>query len=109
MGLMYLSSPLVFGLLAWYPRLRRPCVMAGLVIMCLALGLSSLSETVPHLIASQGVFYAVGGALCYSPAIMFMGEWFVKRKGLAFGIMWVSVAILGYTSYIIGASLQTDL
>jgi MFS family permease len=90
MGLMYLSAPLVFGMLAWYPRSRRPCVMIGLIIMCLALGLSSLSQTVPHLIASQGMFYAIGGGLCYSPAITFMDEWFVKKKGLAFGVMWVS-------------------
>lgn len=90
MGLMYLSAPLVFGMLAWYPKFRRPCIMVGLVIMALALGLSSLGQTVPHLIASQGVFYAIGGALCYSPAITFMDEWFVKRKGLAFGMMWVS-------------------
>lgn len=65
--------------------------MIGLLIMCLSLGLSSLSQTVPHLIVSQGLFYAIGAALCYSPTITFMDEWFVKRKGLAFGIMWVSL------------------
>jgi MFS family permease len=89
MGLMYLSSPLVFALLAWYPHSRRPCISIGLIIMCLALGLSSLSQTVTHLIISQGVFYGIGGALCYSPTIFFMDEWFVQKKGLAFGIMWV--------------------
>jgi MFS family permease len=89
MGLMYLATPLVFGLFAWYPGVRRQCITIGLIIMCLSLGLSSLSQTVPHLIATQGVFYAIGGALCYSPVIAFMDEWFVKRKGLAFGIMWV--------------------
>ncbi|KAF2623981.1 putative MFS monocarboxylate transporter [Macroventuria anomochaeta] len=95
MGLMYLSSPLVFGMLAWYPKLRRPCILIGLIIMCLSLGLSSLSTTVPHLIASQGVFYAIGGALCYSPAITFMDEWFVKRKGMAFGMMWAGTGLGG--------------
>jgi MFS family permease len=89
MGLMYLSSPLIFGFFAWYPNLRRRCITIGLIIMCLSLGLSSLSQTVSHLIASQGVFYAIGGALCYSPVVAFMDEWFVNRKGLAFGIMWV--------------------
>lgn len=89
MGLMYLSSPFVFALLAWYPHARRPCIAIGLVIMCLALGLSSLSGTVTHLIISQGIFYGIGGAMCYSPVITFMDEWFVKRKGLAYGIMWV--------------------
>jgi hypothetical protein len=63
--------------------------MIGLLTMCLSLGLSSLSQTVPHLIASQGIFYAIGGALCYCPVVAFMDEWFVNRKGLAFGIMWV--------------------
>lgn len=92
MGIMYLSSPFVFGLLAWYPRQRRACILAGLVLMCLALGLSSLSTTVPHLIITQGVFYAIGGGMCYCPTITFMDEWFVKRKGLAFGCMWVCSA-----------------
>ncbi|KAF2819411.1 MFS general substrate transporter [Ophiobolus disseminans] len=95
MGLMYLSTPLVFGLFAWHPNIRRRCITVGLITMCLALGLSSLSQTVPHLIASQGVFYAIGGALCYSPVVAFMDEWFVKKKGLAFGIMWAGTGIGG--------------
>ncbi|KAH7087172.1 major facilitator superfamily domain-containing protein [Paraphoma chrysanthemicola] len=95
MGLMYLSSPLVFGFFAWYPNYRRRCITIGLIIMCLSLGLSSMSETVPHLIASQGVFYAIGGALCYSPVVSFMDEWFVNKKGLAFGIMWAGTGIGG--------------
>lgn len=99
MGLMYLSAPLVFGMLAWYPRFKRPCVMIGLIIMCLSLGLSSLSTTVPHLIVSQGVFYAIGGTLCYNPAITFMDEWFVKRKGLAFGTMWVCIQLHSAASH----------
>jgi MFS family permease len=89
MGLLYLSSPIVFGLFAWYPKSRRPSILIGLLTMCLALGLSSLSQTVTHLIVTQGGLYAIGGALCYSPAILFLNEWFVQKKGLAFGMMWV--------------------
>ncbi|RYN94916.1 hypothetical protein AA0120_g3558 [Alternaria tenuissima] len=95
MGLMYLLSPLISGFFAWYPNTRRRCIIIGLIIMCLSLGLSSLSQTVPHLIASQGVFYAIGGALCYVPVVAFMEQWFVKRKGLAFGIMWAGTGIGG--------------
>lgn len=93
MGIMYLSAPLVFGLMIRFPWTKRPAIGVGLITMCLALGLSSLSTTVTHLIATQGVIYAIGGALAYSPAIQFMDEWFVKRKGLAFGVMWVSASI----------------
>ncbi|KAJ8111841.1 hypothetical protein OPT61_g5660 [Boeremia exigua] len=95
MGIMYLSSPLIFGFMAWYPRMKRLCIMIGLLTMCASLGLSSLSTTVPHLIASQGAAYAIGGALCYSPTISFMDEWFVKRKGLAFGMMWAGTGLGG--------------
>lgn len=81
--------------------------MIGLIIMCLSLGLSSLSTTVPQLITSQGIFYAIGGAMCYSPAITFMDEWFVKRKGLAFGVMWVSYNLSLYSQYY-STSLSTQ-
>lgn len=95
MGLMYLGAPLVFGLLQAYPQTKRPAIVGGLVTMCLALGLSSLSQNVTHLIVTQGVFYALGGSFAYSPAIQFMDEWFVKRKGLAFGVMWVRIHFFG--------------
>jgi MFS family permease len=91
LGLIYLSSPFLYALSAWYPKAQRSCIMIGLVIMCLSLRLSSLSQTVLHLIVSQGLFYAIGAAMCYSPGITFMDEWFVRREGLAFGIMWDSL------------------
>ncbi|KAF2734855.1 putative MFS monocarboxylate transporter [Polyplosphaeria fusca] len=95
MGLMYLSAPLVFGTIQRFPGSRRPAIAGGLLVMCLALGLSSLAGTVAQLIVTQGVFYAVGGALVYSPVIMFMDEWFVKRKGFAFGVMWAGTGLGG--------------
>lgn len=57
--------------------------------MCLALGLSSFSTSVTHLIMSQGVAYGIGGCLAYTPSILFLSDWFVEKKGLAFGIVWV--------------------
>ena len=43
------------------------------------------------MIVTQGVLYALGGTLLYTPTVTFLDEWFVKRKGFAYGIMWVSV------------------
>lgn len=62
--------------------------------MSLALALSSLSTTTTELIISQGVFYGLGASVAYTPTIIFMDEWFARRKGLAFGIMWVSIPTL---------------
>jgi hypothetical protein len=87
MGIMYLSAPLVFLTLQRWLKIRRWCSVAGLCIITFALILSSFSTTVWHLIITQGVLYACGGVLLYYPAILFLDEWFVRRKGLAFGVM----------------------
>ena len=70
-------------------------MVAGLLIMCLSLGLSSLCTTVPQLIVTQGILYGIGGAVTYSPVVTFLDEWFVRRKGLAFGIMWAGTGLGG--------------
>lgn len=56
--------------------------------MIAALFGASFASKVWHLVLTQGVLYAIGGALLYFPTCAFLDEWFVKRKGLAFGVMW---------------------
>lgn len=82
--------PVAFVLLQAIPRLKLWAAPIGFVIMCLALSLSSFATSTTHLIISQGVAYGIGASLAYAPTIVFMDDWFVQRKGLAFGIMWVS-------------------
>lgn len=55
--------------------------------MILALVASSFSRRVWHFILTQGVLYAIGGRFLYSPAILYLDEWFVRRKGFAYGVM----------------------
>ena len=60
----------------------------GCPVVVLAVFLSSFATKVWHLILTQGILYAIGGNLVYYPIFMFIDEWFVRRKGFAFGIMW---------------------
>lgn len=112
---MYLSAPFVFPLMRLYPKQNRYGPTAGLLIMCIALALSSFSQTVWHLILTQGVLFAVGGSICYGPCILYMDEWFVKRKGLAFGVMWSGTGLGGFAiplllEYLLGRyGLRTTL
>lgn len=82
--------PVAFVLLQAIPRLKLWAAPLGFAIMCLSLSMSSFATNTSHLILSQGVGYGVGASLAYAPTIIFMDDWFVRRKGLAFGIMWVS-------------------
>ena len=99
MGIMYLDMPIVFAVMQKWPKTRRYCTPMGLLVMCLALSLSSFSTTTTHLMATQGVIYAIGGSMAYAPCIVYMDEWFVTRKGLAFGIMLVSSSCVSSISH----------
>jgi hypothetical protein len=87
-GIMYLDAPLLSVLFKKWPQLRRSCTVIGLLTMCLAVALSSFAQNVTHLILTQGILYSIGGSIVYYPTILFVNEWFIKRKGLAFGIMY---------------------
>lgn len=94
-GLMFLSSPLVALLLQRYPNLRRPSGVVGLVIMLAALVGASFCNSSAALLATQGVLFAVGGLTLYFPAMLMIDEWFIARKGLAFGICWTATGTSG--------------
>ncbi|KAJ5183883.1 hypothetical protein N7492_001499 [Penicillium capsulatum] len=95
MGISYMLLPMAFVLLQTIPRLKLWAAPIGFVIMCLALSLSSFATSTTHLIVSQGVAYGIGASLAYAPTIVFMDDWFVRRKGLAFGIMWAGTGLSG--------------
>lgn len=95
MGIMYLGAPLVFAILTKWPVLRRWFTFAGLLMMCLGIGLSSLCNNVTQLIVTQGIMYSIGGCVAYCPTILFVNEWFIKRRGFAFGVMWAGTGVAG--------------
>ncbi|KAJ5124532.1 uncharacterized protein N7515_008357 [Penicillium bovifimosum] len=94
-GISYLSCPLVIVSMILLPKFGRWFSSFGLVIMCLSLALGSLSTSVTHLVLSQGVGFGIGGCIAYSPSILYMDEWFVHRRGLAFGITWAGSGVSG--------------
>ena len=83
---MYLGAPVAYGALRSYPYHRKACMVTGLVISVLSLIGASFANTTSQLIATQGVLYALGGLINYFPAFLYLDEWFVDRKGFAFGV-----------------------
>ncbi len=80
-GVMYLSMPPLFALLALrYARYRRIVALCGTLIACLGFLLSSWATEVWQLVATQGVVAAFGCALMFSPLTLSLGEWFTDRN-----------------------------
>ena len=92
---MFISSPLVALALQRYPRIRRPASFVGLVITVLSLIIASFAHNTATLLATQGVMYALGGLTLYFPAMYVIDEWFIARKGLAFGVVWTGTGVSG--------------
>ncbi|KAK7969091.1 MFS general substrate transporter [Apiospora saccharicola] len=75
MGVMYIGTPVVIALCRLFPRQARWFTLAGLFVASLAMAMSSFCSTVPQLLGVQG--------------------WFVRRKGMAYGIMWSAAGFGG--------------
>ena len=63
-------------------------MFAGSFLIVLSLIIASFANNVQGLLATQGVVYAIGGILIYFPSIQYIEEWFVAKRGLAYGVMW---------------------
>ena len=92
---MFISSPIVAIFIQRYPRSRRPASFVGLAITSVSLIAASFAQNTATLLATQGVLYAVGGLTLYFPAMYVIDEWFIQRKGLAFGAVWTGTGVAG--------------
>ncbi|KAG9236766.1 MFS monocarboxylate transporter [Amylocarpus encephaloides] len=96
-GIMYLFAvPLAVAYNKW-SWLANASKWAGIPLMASGLVAASFANNVKTLVMTQGVLYALGGAVVYSPALIFLDQWFVRRKGLAFGVMWAGTGVGGLT------------
>lgn len=94
-GLMYMGLPLVIAALLKWPWSKRYMSPAGLFLICVSLIAASFAQRVAHLIMTQGVLYAVGGCMLYGPLIVWLDDWFIKRKGFAFGVVVAGTGVAG--------------
>lgn len=94
-GMMYFLAPFVAIAVQRWPQYTRRASCCGLSIMVAGLVAASFCDSIAGLIGTQGVMYAIGGLAAYFPAMSMISEWFIKRRGLAFGTMWAGTGIAG--------------
>lgn len=70
-----------------YPRLQHRMIWFGWALCVVSLVGSSFATKVWHLIIMQGVLYGIGFLIIYYPLLNMLNGWFVKRRGLAYGVM----------------------
>jgi MFS family permease len=103
---MYLGTPLALVICRLYPRWARWCTLAGVSAASLSLAASSLCNSVPRLIVAQGIGFGISSCFAYCPSTLYINEWFVLRKGLAYGIVWSAA---GFGGVVLPLILETLL
>ncbi|KDQ62717.1 hypothetical protein JAAARDRAFT_30613 [Jaapia argillacea MUCL 33604] len=94
-GIIYCSGPVIYPITTRYPYIRRIFMWCGTLMCCASLFGASYATTVKELVVLQGVMYAIGGSLLYSPCLSYLSEWFVARRGLANGVIFAGTALGG--------------
>ena len=69
--------------------------VVGVFIIICALLAASLANSVGYLIVTQGFLHGLGAAMFYNPYIFYLDDWFIKRKGLAYGVFWSGTGVCG--------------
>ncbi|XP_033732415.1 monocarboxylate transporter 12-like [Pecten maximus] len=82
----------------------RSVVITGGVLLCISLVITSVSPTLSFTYASFGVLGGFGRLLAYAPAVVIVGEYFNKRRGLAVGI---ATSGVGFGSFLFPTIIET--
>ncbi|RAL67054.1 hypothetical protein DID88_007834 [Monilinia fructigena] len=104
-GIMYLFAPVSLYVLETFPPIRRLSSIVGLAIVLVALVAASFATEVWHLVVTQGVLYAVGGSLLYSPTMFYLDQWFCASLSFSSIVGTTLIALLNSFSVIGAISL----
>lgn len=86
-GLPYIAAPFSAALVKRFPQYQRHFIWVGWALCIIALGTGSLTSQLGGLIATQGLMYGLGFVILYWPIMNMVNEWWIVRKGFAFGLI----------------------
>ncbi|KAF5694880.1 monocarboxylate transporter 2 [Fusarium denticulatum] len=86
-GLGYIGAPFVMPFIQKHQRWRRQMIWVGWPICIGGLGTGSFANTLETLILTQGVVYGVGFLILYYPILMMVNEYWIVRRGMAYGLL----------------------
>ncbi|KAG0650380.1 Riboflavin transporter MCH5 [Hyphodiscus hymeniophilus] len=94
-GISYLGAPFIIPIIKRYSRYQRQMIWVGLPLCLSGLAAGSFATTLGGLIFTQGIMYGVGFLIFYYPILSFVNEYWVERRGMAYGILCASSGVSG--------------
>ncbi|CAH0023713.1 unnamed protein product [Clonostachys rhizophaga] len=94
-SLYYLGAPLAALATMKFPKYRSHQIWIGWLMCIFGLVSASFTTSVNGLIGTQGFLYGLGFVILSYPIISMINEWWVSRKGMAFGLISASSGLTG--------------
>lgn len=94
-GIPFLGAPIITPITAKWHKYQRQMIWAGWAMCIAGLIAASFATKVWHLIVTQGVLYGLGFLVLYYALLSMLNEWFDKKRGLAYGILFAAAGISG--------------
>ncbi|KAF2824631.1 MFS general substrate transporter [Ophiobolus disseminans] len=86
-GISYLGAPLVVPLIRRWSRYRTHMILVGWPLCIVGLVAGSFADRLGTLILTQGVMYGMGFIIFYYPILSMVDEFWVRRRGMAYGLL----------------------
>jgi len=94
-GILYCIGSFVMSLMNNFPKSAVYFPTIGTLVCSGSFLAASYSTKAWQLLLCQGIVYGIGGALLYYPALFFLSEWWVVKRGLAGSIMFAGTSVFG--------------
>ncbi|KAF2129378.1 MFS general substrate transporter, partial [Dothidotthia symphoricarpi CBS 119687] len=86
-GISYLGAPLATPLIRRYSAYRTHMILVGWPLCIAGLVAGSFADRLGTLVLTQGVMYGVGFVVFYYPILSMVDEFWVQRRGMAYGVL----------------------
>ncbi|KAF5676483.1 monocarboxylate transporter 2 [Fusarium circinatum] len=107
-GLGYIGAPFIMPFIQKHQRWRRQMIWVGWPICIGGLVAGSFANTLGTLILTQGVAYGIGFLILYYPILMMVNEYWIARRGMAYGLLCGASGVSGAVMpFVVQALLST--
>lgn len=86
-GISYLGAPLIAPIIRRYAQYRVHMILIGWPLCILGLVAGSFANTLGTLLLTQGVMYGIGFIIFYYPILSMVDEFWIRRRGMAYGFL----------------------
>ena len=94
-GMSYMAAPIIIPIIKQYSRYRRHMIWFGWTLALLGLVAGSFARSLGTLILTQGVMYGVGFIIFYYPILSMVNEYWIARRGMAYGFLCSASGVSG--------------